>query len=264
MLLAYCVGVSSEEIMFKHKCSRLELSLRREQFMLRETCAWVADGQIPSGAHQGANKSVFGEPRAFLLIPQSFPICGRVTPISFSSSIWNWQVGIFLQWAMGSGPEVDINFWPHNKNSAIFKTKSCFRSVRTPSTYDVFVSHHPEGLEGPTTSAFSVGAVLGILPFPNHPCMVPLLPSAVTFKSLFCFCSKNPGFVPFVLLLSRSIFTANRACTFFPLPKVFTGNQVESSYCLWHLPICAVEQHTVRAAGASTAWSQYPGHRQDS
>lgn len=180
MLLAYCVGVSSEEIMFKRKCSRLELSLRREQFMLHETCAWVADGQIPSGAHQGANKSVFGEPHAFLLTPQSFPICGRMIPVSFSSSIWNWQVGIFLQWATGGGPEVDINFWPHNKNSAIFKTKSWFRPVRTASTYDVFVSHHPEGLEGPTTSAFSVGLSWASCPFQttlawSHFCLLQLL-----------------------------------------------------------------------------------------
>lgn len=73
MLLAYCVGVSSEEIMFKCKFSRLERSLRREQFMLHETCAWAADGQTPSGAHQGASKSVFGEPPAFAFDPTIFP-----------------------------------------------------------------------------------------------------------------------------------------------------------------------------------------------
>lgn len=65
------------------------------------------------------------------------------------------------KWAMISGPETDINFWPHNKNTAIFKTERSFQSVRTASTYDFFVSYrHIEGLKGPTTSAFSVGAVI--------------------------------------------------------------------------------------------------------
>lgn len=51
--------------MFKCKFSRFELSLRRMQFMFHETRAWVAAGETPRGAQQGADKTVFGEPHAF-------------------------------------------------------------------------------------------------------------------------------------------------------------------------------------------------------
>lgn len=60
------VFVSSEEFMFKCKFSRLELSLRRVQFMLQATCVWVAAGETPRGAHQGADEAVFGELHAFV------------------------------------------------------------------------------------------------------------------------------------------------------------------------------------------------------
>lgn len=57
LFLAYCAWVSSEEIMCKCDFSRLELPLRKVQFMLHETREWVAAGE----AHQGAGEAGLGE-----------------------------------------------------------------------------------------------------------------------------------------------------------------------------------------------------------
>lgn len=46
--------------MSKCEFSRLELSLWGVQFMLREARAWVAAGEIPTEAHQGASKAIYG------------------------------------------------------------------------------------------------------------------------------------------------------------------------------------------------------------
>lgn len=47
--------------MCKCKSSRLEISLRKLQFMLHETHTWVAASEIPTEAHQGADEAVFGD-----------------------------------------------------------------------------------------------------------------------------------------------------------------------------------------------------------
>lgn len=99
--------------------------------MLHETRAWIAAGETPRGAHHWANEALFEDPHAFApaFAPyfyseqKTYAFDATILPHlcqGDASSIWDTQVGIFLQWATVSGPEMDVNFWPHNKNTAIF------------------------------------------------------------------------------------------------------------------------------------------------
>lgn len=45
--------------MCKCEFSRLELSLWAVQFMLHEARAWVAAGETPAEAHQGASRAIY-------------------------------------------------------------------------------------------------------------------------------------------------------------------------------------------------------------
>lgn len=189
-------------------------------------CQWNPHRGSP-GSRRGSiwrpvGLPVKGRPHAFAPgfgITQSM-VYVRMTPISLNSSE---MIG---KWAMISGPETGINFWPHNNNTAIFKTERSFQSVRTASTYDFFVSyHHIEGLKGPTTSAFFAGAVILVsCPFWATLAWSHFCPLQLLSNHFFASFSIKPGWVPFILLLSRGIFTANSAHIVFALLVVFIGN----------------------------------------